>query len=160
MTCISNTSVKLIKIGNQHFFYAGVCVYVHACVWMGGWRASTVLLFSVSRPVYKGTSLGDCVFTWCLSHDHINTQKKPYTLLASKNGGGQMKADVLLPPPWKLSISRALLRVWGPEQREAVMVRKGGGWSGRGVCVCAWVEGWGPTGLIKGQEGWESCSLI
>lgn len=53
MTCISNTSVKLIKIGNQDFFFfnaaflqtgqhtfihasAGVCVYVHACVWMGG----------------------------------------------------------------------------------------------------------------------------
>lgn len=89
-------------------------------------------------------------------HKHT---KNPYTLLASENGGGQMKADVFLPPPWKLSISRALLRVWGPEQREAVMVRKGGAGQ-EGVGVCAWVEGWGPAGLIKGQEGWESCSLI
>lgn len=88
--------------------------------------------------------------------------QKPHTLLASENGGGQMKADVFLRPPWKLSISGALLRVWGPEQREAVMARGGVGQEEAFVCVCvcAWVEGWGPAGLIKGQEGWESCSLI
>lgn len=159
MTCISNTSVKLIKIGNQHFFYAGVCVYVHACVWMGGWRASTVLLFSVSRPVYKGTSLGDCVFTWCLSHDHINTQKTPTHSSHQK----------MVEAKWKPTFFSRRLEsfplaglCWGSGALNSVRPW----WWGRGgagqegVCVCAWVEGWGPAGLIKGQEGWESCSLI
>ena len=75
-------------------------------------RGCTVLLFSVFRPVYNGLSQDVCVpvcVCVCVCVCVILNRDHTHTPVTSENGGGQMITDIFLWPPWKLSISQALL---------------------------------------------------
>lgn len=106
---------------------AGLCLCVRVYV---QWQGSTVLLFSVFRPVYDGVSQGVFVCD-SKANTHTHTHTSDIRKWWKPNESWHFS-------PWKLSISWALF--WGSGALNSMSPWRAGGVGGGGG---GWL-GWGP----------------